>query len=144
MTTPLTPGTTGTSVDLAIAAALQTVLRNSATFGAGYPDDTTTAERYLIELEERVRTTSLVAIFAPLVVKVVSNPARYPHVALQSSAVLALTKLMCVSKGAGGRLHSPLSSLAPPSSLHSSALLSFRCPPLCWRGSLNCGCSVVR
>jgi len=47
MTTPLTPGTTGTSVDLAIAAALQTVLRNSATFGAGYPDDTTTAERYL-------------------------------------------------------------------------------------------------
>ncbi|PXA71919.1 glycoside hydrolase family 88 protein [Cryobacterium arcticum] len=47
MTTPLTPGTTETSVDTAIAAALQTVLRNSATFGAGYPDDTTTDGRYL-------------------------------------------------------------------------------------------------
>ncbi|MET0956790.1 MAG: glycoside hydrolase family 88 protein [Cryobacterium sp.] len=47
MTTPLTPGTTATSVDTAIAAALQTVLRNSATFGAGYPDDTTTDGRYL-------------------------------------------------------------------------------------------------
>jgi unsaturated chondroitin disaccharide hydrolase len=47
MTTPLTPGTTATTVDLATAAALATVRRNSTTFGAGYPDDTTTDGRYL-------------------------------------------------------------------------------------------------
>ena len=47
MTTPLTPGTTATAVDLATAAALDTVRRNSTTFGAGYPDDTTTDGRYL-------------------------------------------------------------------------------------------------
>jgi unsaturated chondroitin disaccharide hydrolase len=47
MTTPLTPGATATTVDLATAAALATVRRNSTTFGAGYPDDTTTDGRYL-------------------------------------------------------------------------------------------------
>lgn len=47
MKTPLTPGATGTTVDLAVADALKTVLRNTASFGAGYPDDTTTAGRYL-------------------------------------------------------------------------------------------------
>ena len=47
MTTPLTPGTAATTVDLAISAALATVLRNSSTFGTGYPDDTTTDGRYL-------------------------------------------------------------------------------------------------
>jgi unsaturated chondroitin disaccharide hydrolase len=47
MTTPLTPGMTATAVDLAISRALTTVLRNSATFGVGYPDDTTTRDRYL-------------------------------------------------------------------------------------------------
>jgi unsaturated chondroitin disaccharide hydrolase len=47
MTTPLTPGTTATAVDLAIPAALATVRRNSSTFGTGYPDDTTTDGRYL-------------------------------------------------------------------------------------------------
>jgi len=47
MTTSPTPGTTATAVDLALAAALSTVRRNSTTFGAGYPDDTTVNGRYL-------------------------------------------------------------------------------------------------
>lgn len=48
MTTPLTPGpTAATAVDRAIAAALETVRRNSGTFGADYPDDTTVDGRYL-------------------------------------------------------------------------------------------------
>jgi len=47
MTTSPTPGTTATAVELAIAAALATVRRNSATFGSGYPDDTTANGRYL-------------------------------------------------------------------------------------------------
>jgi unsaturated chondroitin disaccharide hydrolase len=47
MTTLPTPGTTAPAVDLALTAALATVRRNSATFGGGYPDDTTTDNRYL-------------------------------------------------------------------------------------------------
>lgn len=47
MTTSSTPGTTATAVDLALTAALSTVRRNSTTFGAGYPDDTTLNGRYL-------------------------------------------------------------------------------------------------
>ncbi|WP_120338903.1 glycoside hydrolase family 88 protein [Cryobacterium soli] len=47
MTTSPTPGTTAPAVDLAISAALATVRRNSDTFGTGYPDDTTTNDRYL-------------------------------------------------------------------------------------------------
>lgn len=47
MTISPTPGTTATAVDLAIAAALSTVRRNSTTFGSSYPDDTTENGRYL-------------------------------------------------------------------------------------------------
>ena len=47
MTTSLPQGTTATAVDLAITAALETVRRNSARFGVGYPDDTTIDGRYL-------------------------------------------------------------------------------------------------
>jgi unsaturated chondroitin disaccharide hydrolase len=47
MTISPTPGTTATAVDLAIAAALSTVRRNSTTFGSSYPDDTTLNGRYL-------------------------------------------------------------------------------------------------
>lgn len=47
MTTSPQPVTTATAVDLALTAALSTVRRNSTTFGAGYPDDTTLNGRYL-------------------------------------------------------------------------------------------------
>jgi unsaturated chondroitin disaccharide hydrolase len=39
-------GTTETTTDAAIAAALSTIRRNIATFGGSYPDDTTVDDRY--------------------------------------------------------------------------------------------------
>ena len=46
MTSPSTQGTTASAVDLALSAALETVRRNIASFGDGYPDDTTLDGRY--------------------------------------------------------------------------------------------------
>ena len=46
MTSPSTQGTTASAVDLALSAALDTVRRNIASFGDGYPDDTTLDGRY--------------------------------------------------------------------------------------------------
>ena len=48
---------------------------------------------------ERKADVTLLAVFGPLVVKVVSNPHKFPHKNLQQSAMLCLTKLMCVSAG---------------------------------------------
>jgi unsaturated chondroitin disaccharide hydrolase len=47
MTTLPTPGATATAVDLALAAAVATVRRNSTVFPGSYPDDTTVNGRYL-------------------------------------------------------------------------------------------------
>lgn len=46
MTISSTPGTIVAATDLAIVKALDTVRRNIASFGEGYPDDTTSAGRY--------------------------------------------------------------------------------------------------
>jgi unsaturated chondroitin disaccharide hydrolase len=46
--TPPAQGISRTSTDTAIAAALSTIRRNISTFGARYPDDTTTSDRYLL------------------------------------------------------------------------------------------------
>ncbi|MDW4574161.1 glycoside hydrolase family 88 protein [Microbacterium sp. M3] len=45
-------GTTATTTDAAISAALSTVRRNIATFGGGYPDDTTVDDRYALRPAE--------------------------------------------------------------------------------------------
>jgi unsaturated chondroitin disaccharide hydrolase len=46
MTTSSTQGIAAPAVGLAITNALETVRRNTATFGVGYPDDTTVNDRY--------------------------------------------------------------------------------------------------
>jgi len=46
MTSSSTQGTTASAADLALGAALETVRRNIASFGDGYPDDTTLDGRY--------------------------------------------------------------------------------------------------
>lgn len=46
--TPPAQGISRTSTDTAIAAALTTIRRSISTFGARYPDDTTTSDRYLV------------------------------------------------------------------------------------------------
>ncbi len=43
---PPVPDVSVTAADTAIAAALSTIRRNISTFGARYPDDTTTSDRY--------------------------------------------------------------------------------------------------
>jgi condensin complex subunit 1 len=53
------------------------------------------AERQMVELSST--NDSFIAKFGPLVVSVCSQPELYPHTMLQSSAVLALCKLMCAS-----------------------------------------------
>ena len=51
---------------------------------------------WLPQLERKCEMT-LIAAFGPLIERIVKKPSTYKHKMLQSSAVLALTKLMTVS-----------------------------------------------
>ena len=55
------------------------------------------AERSLVDLNNSASSSSLLAVYAPLLLAVVRQPAAYAHERLQVSAVLALCKLMMAS-----------------------------------------------
>ena len=55
------------------------------------------AERSVVDLTGPSSSTSLIAVFLPLVLSVVQQPHRYPHERLQVTATLTLCTLMMTS-----------------------------------------------
>ena len=58
------------------------------------------AEQRLMEINTiHKEVTSILAIFTPIMINVIMKSTKYTSISLQSSAVLALCKYMCVSAG---------------------------------------------